>query len=151
MKVKSNPASQNGCPVIYRRFVPQNHRWMKKYVLQCNRRTVVARFFNINFVYIKKEDTLETRLISKKTFFCLNQLNILLQIDLGRNFPTVQNGPEKRKNLYSIKFVSKWKRPIRKRHKSFLFFHFWDLKLVPIDSTSNSTSGNLTHVFFSKM
>ena len=53
---------------------------------------------------------------------------------LGRNFPTVQNGLEKRKNLYLIKLVSKW----------CLVFHFWDLKLVPIDSALNSASDNLT-------
>ena len=36
---------------------------------------------------------------------------------------------------------------IRKGHTSFLFFHFWDLKLVPIDSALNSASGNLSHFF----
>ena len=50
---------------------------------------------------------------------------------------TVQNGLEKRKNLYLIKLLSKWKMAIRKGHTSFLLFHFWDLKLVPIDSALN--------------
>ena len=30
---------------------------------------------------------------------------------------------------------------IRKGHTIFLIFHFWDLKLVPIDSALNSASG----------
>ena len=46
---------------------------MKKPDLHCNRSTVVARFFNLNFVRIEKEGTLETRLISKKKI-CLDQL-----------------------------------------------------------------------------
>ena len=50
------------------------------------------------------------------------------------------SGLEKRKNLYLIKLVSNWKREIRKGHRSFLFFHFWDLKLVHIDSTLNCLS-----------
>ena len=36
---------------------------------------------------------------------------------------------------------------IRKRHTVFLDFHFWDLKLVPIDSALNSAQDNLTFVF----
>ena len=36
--------------------------------------------------------------------------------------------------------VSKWKKTIRKEHVSFLVFNFWDLKLVPIDSTLNFAS-----------
>ena len=32
-----------------------------------------------------------------------------------------------------------------KRHTSFFLFHFWDLKLVLVDSALNSASGNLTH------
>ena len=68
----------------------------------------------------------------------------------GRNFPTVQNSLQKRKKLHLIKLVSQLKRAIRKGHTSFLLFHFWDFKLVPIDSALNSSLGNLTH-FFSKM
>ena len=48
------------------------------------------------------------------------------------------------KTLYLIKLVSKLKRAIRKEHKSFLVFHFWDLKLVLIDSALNSASGKVT-------
>ena len=45
-------ASQDGCSLIYRRFVPQKHRSMKKFVLHCNGCTAFARFFTLNFVYI---------------------------------------------------------------------------------------------------
>ena len=41
----------------------------------------------------------------------------------------------------------KMKRSIRKRRTSFLLFHFWDLKLVSINSALNSAPGNLTHFF----
>ena len=34
------------------------------------------------------------------------QANFSASDQLGRNFPTVQNGPEKRKNLYLVKLVS---------------------------------------------
>ena len=53
-------------------------------------------------------------------------------------------------NLYLIKLFSKFKMAIRKGHMSFLLFHFWDLKLVPIGSALNSASGTQTH-FFKKM
>ena len=66
----------------------------------------------------------------------------------GRNFPTVQNSLQKRKKLHLIKLVSQLRRAIRKGHASFLLFHFWDFKLVPIDSALNSTLGNLTHLYF---
>ena len=36
---------------------------------------------------------------------------------------------------------------IRKGHTSFFLFHFWDLKLVQIDSALNSASGNYL-IFF---
>ena len=65
---------------------------------------------------------------------------------LGRNFSTVRNGLEIRKNFYLIKLVSKGKNAIRKRHTGCLLFNFWDLNLVQIDSALNSASGNLTHV-----
>ena len=44
--------------------------------------------------------------------------------------------------------VSKSTRATRKGHTNFLLFHFWDLKLVPINSALNPASGNLTHFFF---
>ena len=69
--------------------------------------------------------------------FLSEQGNFSASDRLGKNFSTVQNGLEKRKNLYLIKLVSKSKRAIRKGHTSFLVFHFWDLKLVPIDSALN--------------
>ena len=66
-------------------------------------------------------------LISKKPF--LSELaNFSVSDRLGRNFPTLQNGLKKRKNLYLIKLVSKWKRANRKGHTSFFGFDFWDLK-----------------------
>ena len=71
------------------------------------------------------------------------QANFSASDQLERNFSTVQNSLEKRKNLYVIKLASKLKRAIRKEHASFLVFHFWDLKLVLIDSPLNSTSVNL--------
>ena len=71
------------------------------------------------------------------------QANFSASYRVGR---TVQNGPEKRENLYLIKLVSKLKRAIGKGHAAFLIFHFWDLKLAPIDSALNSASGNLTNV-----
>ena len=43
---------------------------------------------------------------------------------LGRNFPTAQNGLEKRKNLYSIKLAAKWKTTIRKGLFNFSFLVF---------------------------
>ena len=39
------------------------------------------------------------------------------------------------------------KKAIRKGHATFLVFHFWDLKLVPIDSALSSAPGNLTQDF----
>ena len=76
------------------------------------------------------------RLISKKKFLS-EPANFSASNRLGRNFPTVQNGLEKgKKRLNLIKLVLKWKRAIRKGHTSFLLFHLWDLKFVPIDSNS---------------
>ena len=74
--------------------------------------------------------------MTKLIFFSLNRLIFSASDRLGRNFPTVPNGG-KRKNLYWIKLASKWKRAIRKGHTSFLVFHFWYLKLVPIHSALN--------------
>ena len=71
------------------------------------------------------------------------QANFSASHQLERIFPTVQNGLEKRQNHYVIKLASKLKRAIRKEHTSFLVFHFWDLKLVLIDSPLNSASVNL--------
>ena len=39
------------------------------------------------------------------------------------------------------------KRAVRKGYTSFLRFHFWNLKLVSIDSTLNPASGGLTQFF----
>ena len=78
---------------------------MKKFVVHCNRCTVVTRFFGLDFVRILKEGTLGTRLLSKK--FHLSEHAIFSASHrLGRNFPTVQTGPENLKNLYFIKLVS---------------------------------------------
>ena len=45
-------------------------------------------------------------MLSKKLFLS-EQANFSASDRLGGNFPTVQNGPEKRKNLYLTKLVSK--------------------------------------------
>ena len=78
-----------------------------------------------------------------KIFFLSEQANFSASDRLGRNFPTVQNDPEIRKSHYLIKLVLKRKRTIRKRHTSFLVYHFWDLNLVPIDSALNSTPSTI--------
>ena len=140
-------ASQDRCSLICCRFLPQKHKWMKKFVLHCTRYTEVTQLFNVNFVHIKKEGTLGTRLISKKKFFLSESANFSASERLEKNFPILQNGLEKMKNLYLIKLVSKWKRAIRKGHTNFFLFHFWDLILVPIDTALNSASDNLTHFF----
>ena len=57
-----------------------------------------------------------------------NQL-IIMSDQLGRNFPAVQNGQEKREDLNLIKLVSKWKRTNGKGHTSFLLFHFWGFEI----------------------
>ena len=44
--------------------------------------------------------------VAKQKFFMSEQVNFSASDQLGRNFPTVQNGPEKRKNRL-IKLVSK--------------------------------------------
>ena len=85
--------------------------------------------------------------VDKEVSFLSESANCFVSDRLGRNFPTVQNGPKKRKNLYLIKQVSKWKRAIGKELTSFLLFHFWGLKWVPIDSPVNSASENLTYCF----
>ena len=86
-------------------------------------------------------------MIVKQKNFVPKQTNFSASDRLVKNFPTVQNGAEERKNIYLIKLVSKWKRAIRKGRTIFLVFHFWDLKLVPIDSALNSASDNLTKIF----
>ena len=82
-------------------------------------------------------------MISKKNFFCLNQLIALFQTDLEKFLNCQKWSGKEGKPL--IKQVSKWKRAIRKGHTSFLLFYFWGLKWVPIDSTLNSASRNLTY------
>ena len=120
-----------------RRFFPQNCRRMNKFVLHCNKCTIVTRFFNLDFVgrYPWKK-------FAKQIFFVCEQANLSPSDRFRKNFPTVQNGPEKRKNYYLIKLVSKSKREIRKKHTSFLVFHFWDLKFMPNESALNSASDN---------
>ena len=76
-------ASQDRCSLIRCRFLPQKRRRIKNFVLHCNRCTVVTGLFNLNFVHIWKEGTLGTKLISEKSYFCLNQLTFLFQTDLG--------------------------------------------------------------------
>ena len=51
-KFDINGGFLNRYSLICRRFLSWKHRWMKKYVLHCNRYTVVTRFFNLNFVRI---------------------------------------------------------------------------------------------------
>ena len=97
--------------ILLRRFLLQKHRRMNKFVLQGNRYTVVTRFVNLDFVRIENEAKLGTRLLSKT--FLSEQANFSASERLGRNFPTVQNSLEKRKNLYLIKLVLRWKRAIR--------------------------------------
>ena len=89
--------------ILLRRFLLQKHRRMNKFVLQGNRYTVVTRFVNLDFVRIENEAKLGTRLLSKT--FLSEQANFSASERLGRNFPTVQNSLEKRKNLYLIKLV----------------------------------------------
>ena len=45
--------------------------------------------------------------VAEKKNFLSEQANSFASDRLGRNFPTVQNGPKKRKNLYLIKLVLK--------------------------------------------
>ena len=127
------------------RFLPQKQRRMKKFVLHCNWCTVVTRFLiKILYVY-KRKVPLERG--CEAIFFLSEQATFSGSDRRGRNSPAVQNGLEIRPNLYPIKLVLKWKRIIRKGHTSFLVFHFWDLKLRPIDSALNSASGTIIQVF----
>ena len=57
-------ASEDGCSLIYSRFLSQKHRWMKKIVLDCKRCTIVTRFFILNFVCVYKEGSLGKRLMT---------------------------------------------------------------------------------------
>ena len=81
-----------------RRFLPQKLRRMKL-VLHCSKCTVVTRFFHLAFVRIQKEGILRTKLVSKM-FFLSEQANFFSFRPTWKKFPTVQNAPEKRKNLY---------------------------------------------------
>ena len=76
--------------VLLRRFLPQKHRRTKKFVLHGNRCTVVTQFFNLDFVRIKNEAKLGTRLLSKT--FLSEQANFSASDRFGRNYLTVQNG-----------------------------------------------------------
>ena len=68
--------------------------------------------------------------VEKWNCFFLNQLISLCFRPTLKKFSNCQNCPKKMKNLYLIKFVSKWKRVIRKWHRSFLvlIFGIWDLR-----------------------
>ena len=98
-------ASQDGCFLICVDFSQKKNRRMKKSVLHCNRCAVVTPFFNLFFLVYKKKIPLERGCQAKH--FLSEQANFSASGRLRRNFPTVQNGPEKRKNLYLIKLVSK--------------------------------------------
>ena len=68
-----------------------------------HRNTVVTQFFHLNVFRIFKEDTLGMRSITKKEKKKSEPANFPAYGKLGRNFPTAQNSPEKRKILYLIK------------------------------------------------
>ena len=70
-------------------------------------------------------------------FFLSEQANFSASTRPKRNFPTVQNCLKERKNLYFRKLVSKWKTASRNGHTNFFVFHFWNFKLVAIDSALN--------------
>ena len=115
----SNPATCIIDHAIWMRFFSQ----LRPLVLTYNRMWIMcSKFhFQIYIVLVELND--------------LRNLGFAFYLDLfPRNCPTVQNCPKKKKNLYLIKLVSKWKRAIRKGHTSFLVFDFWDLTSVPIDS-----------------
>ena len=88
-----------------RRFLPQKNRQMKKSVLHCNRCTVVTPFLIYFFLYIKRRYPWNE--VAKQKSFLSEQAKFSASGQLRTNFPTVENGPEKRKNLYLIKLVSK--------------------------------------------
>ena len=91
-----------------------------------------------------KERYPQNEVDKKTTFFCLNQLIVLLQTDIEEISQLSKMVRKRGKSFVELNWSQ------NKRHKTFFFFHFWDLKLVLIDSALNSPSGNLTH-YFSKI
>ena len=67
----------------------------------------------------------------------------MLQADLEEISKTVCKKGKPLFNQIGLKI----KRAIRKGYTSYSLFHFWDLKLVPIDSALNFVSSKLTHSF----
>ena len=107
----------------------------KKFVLYCNRYTVVTWFFNFKFVRIyKKRYNLvdnQKRIVWTSYFFCLRLTWKEFQLS-----KTVQK-----------KGKTKWKRATRKGHRIFSVFHFGELKLLPTNSALISSSNVLTRFF----
>ena len=64
--------------LIYRRFISQKHRWIKKFVLHCNKCTVVL-FYNFSAY---KRQNLWNEVHKWKNLFYLNRLIVLLQTNL---------------------------------------------------------------------
>ena len=71
-------------------------------------------------------------------FFSTEAANFSASDRPRSKFPTIQDGPEKIKNLNLIKLVQKGNEPKRKCHTSFIVLHFLNFKLVSIDSELNS-------------
>ena len=92
--------------------------WRNLFYIVYNRCNAVTRFLNLFFSVYKKKVALKRG--CERIFFLSEQANFSVSDRLGRNFPTVQNGLEKRKNLYLIKLVSKQKRKVI----GFCFFIF---------------------------
>ena len=107
------------------------NEWRKLFYIVIEALYLHDIFIYILSIYIR--GTPGTRLINQ-FFFCLNPI-------------IVRKWPEKEKELYFIKLVSKWKSAIRKRHAKFSQIRFWDLKLMPIDLASDSASRCLTRLF----
>ena len=89
-----------------RSIYSQKHIRMKKFILHGNRCIVVTRFFNLDFARHIKGRYPWNEVAEQKNFLS-QQASFSASDRLGRNFPTVQNSPEKRKNFYLIKLVSK--------------------------------------------
>ena len=75
-------------------------------ILHCNRCTVVAQFFNLNFIQYTPE-RYPWNEVHQQNFFLFEPANYSATEQLGRNFSTVQKYPEKKKNLCLIKSISK--------------------------------------------
>ena len=52
-------------------------------------------------------------------FFCLNRLIFSASDRLARNFPAVQNGPEKRKNFIQLNWPQNEKRRLQRGIRAF--------------------------------